>query len=125
MEIGNNRGIIFWLCFECMHIVLLLHLHKNYVPWRVSLTGSLDLWLYNDKSSTAQITVMLLLALVVGTMSREDTVPSNKTGSVRCIPLLSTYDDDSADCPSTDQYKFVPSPEQLKVNVDALFSNVV
>ena len=59
-------------------------------------------------------------------MSREDTVsPSGDTmKGVHCIPLLSTYDE-PADCPSTSQIIDVPFPEQLNLNVDALFSNVV
>ena len=40
------------------------------------------------------------------------------------IPLLSTYDEPT-DCPSTVHSSDVPFPEQLNVNVDALFSNVV
>ena len=43
---------------------------------------------------------------------------------VYCIPLLSTYDE-PADCLSTVHRSDVPFPEQLNVNVDALFSNVV
>ena len=72
-----------------------------------------------------QITVMLLLALVVGTMSLEDTVsPSGDTmKGVYRIPLLSTYDE-PADCPSTVHRINAPFPEQLKV-IDALFSNIV
>ena len=41
-----------------------------------------------------------------------------------CIPLLSTYDE-PADCPFTVHRSDVPFPEQLNVNTDALFSNVV
>ena len=43
---------------------------------------------------------------------------------VYCIPLLSTYDE-PIDCRSTPHKTVVPFPEQLNVNVDALFSNVV
>ena len=42
-----------------------------------------------------------------------------------CIPLLSTYDE-PADCPSSTVHRSdVSFPEQLNINVDALFSNVV
>ena len=70
--------------------------------------------------------VMLLLALVVGTVNRENTVsPSGDTmKGVYCIPLLSTYDEPRA-CPSTAHKSDVPFPEQLNVKFDALFSNVV
>ena len=59
-------------------------------------------------------------------MSWEDTVsPSgDMMKGVYCIPLLSTYDE-PADCPSTIHRSDVPFPEQLNVNIDALFSNVV
>ena len=43
---------------------------------------------------------------------------------VYCIPLLSPYDE-PVDCSSTVHKTDVPFPEQLNVNVDALFSNVV
>ena len=54
---------------------------------------------------------MLLLALVVGTVSRENTVsPSGDTmKGMYCIPLLSTYDE-LADCPSTVHRSDVPFP---------------
>ena len=59
-------------------------------------------------------------------MSREDTVsPSGDSmKGVGCIPLLSTYCV-PVEYPSTVQTNIVSFPEQLKVNVDVLFSNVV
>ena len=41
-----------------------------------------------------------------------------------CIPLLSTYDE-PVNCPSTVHRRDFPFPEQLNVNVDAMFSNVM
>ena len=59
-------------------------------------------------------------------MSLEDTLsPSgDMMKGVYCIPLLSTYDE-PVDCPSTVHGSDAPFPEQLNVNVDALFSNVM
>ena len=59
-------------------------------------------------------------------MSWEDTVsPSgDMMKGVYCIPLLSTYDEPTA-CSFTVHRSDVPFPEQLNVNIDALFSNVV
>ena len=73
-----------------------------------------------------QITVMLLLVLVFGTMSSENTVsPSGVTmKGLYCIPLLRTYDEPVV-YPSTVHRRNAPFPEQLNVNVDVLFSNVV
>ena len=71
-----------------------------------------------------QITVMLLLALVVGTMSQEDTSPSCDEKDVYIILLLSTYDEPVVH-PSTVHRRYAPFPEQLNVKFDALFSNVV
>ena len=70
--------------------------------------------------------VMLLLALVVGIMSLEDTVsPSgDEMKGVYFVPLFNTYDE-LAECSSTFHRSDVPFPEQLNINVDALFSNVV
>ena len=41
-----------------------------------------------------------------------------------CIPLLSTYDE-PVNYPSTVQRRDFPFPEQLNVNIDAMFSNVM
>ena len=43
---------------------------------------------------------------------------------VYCIPLLSTYDEPVV-YPSTIHRRYAPFPEQLDVNIDVLFSNVV
>ena len=43
---------------------------------------------------------------------------------VYCIPLLSTYDELEL-YPSTFNRRDFPFPEQLNVNIDAMFSNVV
>ena len=69
---------------------------------------------------------MLLLALVVGTMSCEDTVgPSGvMVEGVYRIPLLRTYNEPVV-CPSTVHRRNVPFPEQLNENVERQFSNVV
>ena len=73
-----------------------------------------------------QLTVMLLLASMVGKMSCEDTAsPSgDTTKGMACIPLFRTYDD-PVEYSSTVHRIYIPFPEQLNVNVVALFSNVV
>ena len=74
-----------------------------------------------------QITVMLLLALVVGTMSTEDTVSPSSSApmkGLKCIPLLSTYGE-PVSYPSTVHRRYVPFPKQVNIKYDVLFSNVV
>ena len=68
------------------------------------------------------MTVMLLLALVVGTMSWEDTVsPSGDTmNGVYCNPF-----DEPFVCAATVHRRDFPFPEQLNRKFDPLFSNVV
>ena len=96
------------------------------IPWRRSLIGSLDSLPVYEALITVHLTVMLLLAFVCGINNWEETkCPSGDViVSENLIPLLSAYND-PVEYPSTIQLRCVPFPEQLNVNVDILFSNVV